>query len=80
MEANNSNRHNHIDAAIQIVRACGPVAKVDIAREIRVQAQNGTPKNCNALAESAIEHGLATGWLKRYDDVEDAYVLGDFAS
>jgi len=60
--------HDHIAAAIEIVRACGPVGIETIAREIRVQATNGTSENCHALAQAAIEHGLSTGWLALYDD------------
>ena len=75
MNANNEVRHDHIKAAIEIVRACGPVGREEIAREIRVQADNGNQWNCHTLAEDAIRHGLETGWLARYDDEEDAYVM-----
>jgi hypothetical protein len=67
--------HNHIDATIEIVRACGPVGRDEIAREIRIQAQNGTRENCYQLADAAIAHGLSQGWLVRYDDIPDAYNL-----
>lgn len=67
--------HDHIAAAIEIVRASGPVGREEIAREIRTQATNGTPENCYRLADAAISHGLNTGWLARYDDIENAYVM-----
>ena len=75
MNAINQVRHDHIKAAIEIVRACGPVGREEIAREIRVQADNGNQGNCHALADDAIRHGLETGWLTNYDGMEDAYVM-----
>ena len=77
MEANQANTVgvSHIDAAIGIVRACGPVGRGEIAAEILAQATNGTASNCLWLADAAIRHGLETGWLERYDDIEDAYVM-----
>jgi len=59
---------NHIEAAIMYVRACGPVTKAGIAREIRIQVQGATKDNCDALADKAIAHGLDRGWLEKYDE------------
>lgn len=75
MNANSNPRHDHISAAMEIVRACGPVGHAEIAREIRVQADNGNAENCDRLADAAIQHGLESGWLARYDDIPDAYVM-----
>ena len=71
----NPERHDHIKAAIEIVRACGPVGREEIAREIREQADNGNAENCHALADAAIKHGMEAGWLAVYDGMEDAYVM-----
>lgn len=64
---------------MDIVRACGPVGRDSIAREIRMQADDVDAKNLVAdsyrLADRAIRHGLETGWLARYDDIVDAYVM-----
>lgn len=62
-------------ATIEIVRACGPVGRDEIAREIRNKAFNGTTENCHKLADAAIRRGLEAGWLARYDGMEDAYVM-----
>ena len=67
--------HNHIEAAIHFVRACGPVGREEIAREILEQATDGTMENCHRLADAAILHGISTGWLTRYDDEDDAFVM-----
>ena len=65
---------NHIEAAILYVRACGPVTKAGIAREIHTQVQGATKENRDLLAYEAIQHGLTRGWLEKYDDT-DAYCL-----
>lgn len=70
-----ANRYDHINAAMDLVLACGPVGRDSIAREIRLQADNGNADNCYELADKAIEHGLKTGWLEVYDGMEDAYVM-----
>ena len=62
------NSINHIEAAIMFVRACGPVTKESIAQEILTQVSTATPGNFRGLADKAVEHGLSTGWLERYDD------------
>jgi hypothetical protein len=59
---------NHIEAAIMFVRACGPVTKAEIAREIRIQVQGATKDNCDDMADKAITHGLDRGWLEKYDE------------
>ena len=51
------------------------VGRDSIAREIRLQADNGNAGNGYELADKAIEHGLKTGWLEVYDGMEDAYVM-----
>ena len=63
-----TNPINHIEAAIQYVRACGPVTKAGLAHEIRTQVQGATKGKCNYLAVDAIQHGLQTGWLEKYDE------------
>ena len=62
-------------ATIELVRACGPVGRKEIAREIRYQSVNGTAENCHELADVAIKRGLDAGWLEVYDGMEDAYVM-----
>jgi hypothetical protein len=59
---------NHIEAAIMFVRACGPVTKESIAQEILAQVIEANTGNFRGLADKAIEHGLSTGWLERYDE------------
>lgn len=58
---------NHIQAAILFVRACGPVTKESIAREIRIQTGASKDKSSD-LADKAIAHGLDRGWLEKYDE------------
>lgn len=59
---------NHIEAAINYVRACQPVSANGIAHEILTQVVEATKDNCKNLAAAAINHGLKTGWLEKYDD------------
>ncbi len=61
---------DHIEAAIQFVRACGPVTETSIASEIRKQVAGANKPGVDVrkLAGMAIQHGLTRGWLERYDD------------
>ncbi len=61
---------NHIEAAIQFVRACGPVTEESIANEIRNQVAGADKPGVDVkkLAKLAVQHGLDRGWLESYDE------------
>jgi hypothetical protein len=59
---------DHIEIAIRFVRACGPVTAAEIEGELLTQCQTATGANALTLADKAIAHGLAAGWLECYDE------------
>lgn len=65
---------NHIEVAIRLVRACGPVSKREIAEEILTHAVGADRNNCEHLAQVAIDHGFETGWITNYEE-DDCYVI-----
>ena len=49
------------------IAACGPCDRRGIRFGILDQTSGATEENADTLTWEAINHGLTTGWLKKYD-------------